>query len=375
MRLCFYPVCRCGGVCPLSKNGKSEYEVLLATNVRWGAPLATLISLLFVFIYAGGDYPRIMVFVNVVSSILNLAVVAVVFSGRMHWSLGHVLTFTTYNSMLGAAVYSGGIASSSLVWLVLVPLVSVLMMGRRGGVFWGIISMATGIAFYIWRVPLDRAALIPVTATDRLIDLLAALLAVTAAVWISETTRYRALRQLETTRSQLQRLATIDPLTQVYNRRYFDDHAIRILRASGEAAFLTFDIDHFKSVNDRYGHETGDRVLQIVCQRVLHHLREADILARFGGEEFVILLPDTDTETALAIAERLRREVCQEPFHIGDVDLRVTISIGIAPYMGSVQDRHALGRLLRRADQAMYCAKKNGRNRVELFSELEETPT
>ncbi len=354
----------------MAKGKVPQYETFFATNVYWGALLAGVASLVFVLIYALGDYPPVMALVNTLSFLLSVLVIVLTRLGHKHWSFAHILTFVTYNSMLGAAVWSGGLASSSVVWLLVIPLISMLMMSRRGVVAWVIISMVTAVAFYVWEASLKAASLIPVTSVDRLVDLLVALVVVLAAVWISETSRYKVLYQLEKARAQLQRLAEVDPLTQVYNRRYFADHAERVLSAPGKATFLTFDIDHFKQVNDEYGHATGDRVLQIVCQRVLHNLREGDILARFGGEEFVILLPNTSAEVGLQVAERMRREIAREPFLIDGARLDITISIGVTAHSGIARHSRALGELLREADEAMYRAKRNGRNRVEFFSRL-----
>ncbi len=359
-------------MCSLSDKKTFEYDTLLAINVRWGTFIAVVFSLLFVLIYTWGGYPHIMVIVNGVSLVLNLLVMALAFRGCTHRFLAHVITFTVYNSMMGAAVFSGGIASSSIVWLLVVPLVATLITGRRGGILWGAISVLTGIFFYLWAPILDAVALIPATNLDRAVDLLAALLTVIVAVWISETIRYKVLSQLETARAQLQHLATIDPLTQVYNRRYFSERAARVLSVPQESALLTFDIDYFKTVNDRYGHDVGDQVLQILSRRVLHNLRDGDILARFGGEEFVILLPNTSADVAFQVAERLRRAIAHQPFMVDEAQLRVTISIGITSCAGVIQNPQALGRVLQEADRAMYRAKQKGRNRVEFFSQVDE---
>ncbi len=356
----------------MPKDKKPEYDALLKRNVYWGAHLAVVASLVFVVMYIWGGYPPVMVFANAFSLLLSLGTLVTVRLGYFHKVLAHILTFITYNAMLGAAVYSGGLASSSIVWLLVVPLISVLMMNRRGVTFWAAVSMATLIAFYVWNVPLTETALIPITPVDRLIDSVVALIVITIAVWVSESSRHHVLHQLENARAQLQRLAEIDPLTEVYNRRYFANHARRLLQTPGDVTFLTFDIDHFKKVNDKYGHATGDRVLQIVCQRVLHNLRDGDILARFGGEEFVILLPNTDAEVGLHVAERLRRAVAREPFLVGEAQLHITISIGITSHSGAVQDVDSFGELLQEADKAMYRAKQNGRNRVEFFSKADE---
>ncbi|WP_443697722.1 GGDEF domain-containing protein [Pseudomonas sp.] len=161
----------------------------------------------------------------------------------------------------------------------------------------------------------------------------------------------------------LQRLAETDPLTALGNRR----GGRRILErihadANREECYslLIGDIDHFKQVNDTLGHETGDAVLTLLSRRLTSAIRKHDSALRWGGEEFLIVLPDTDINEAERLAERLRTKVAGEPFMIGQLQLNVTLSIGIATYR--VGDSTFENTLLR-GDQALYCAKLAGRNR------------
>lgn len=161
-------------------------------------------------------------------------------------------------------------------------------------------------------------------------------------------------------------LASTDALTGVFNRRYLDAHLDNMLQRALEQrkplSVLFCDIDHFKQLNDTYGHAAGDQVLIEFTQRMTRNLRSLDLVARIGGEEFVVVMPDTPPDRALRIAERLRHKVEQELFPVtGAEPLAVTISVGVTTSTG--QD-HAGGEVLRRADEAMYRAKKSGRNRV-----------
>jgi two-component system cell cycle response regulator len=128
-------------------------------------------------------------------------------------------------------------------------------------------------------------------------------------------------------------------------------------------ALLVLDIDHFKAVNDGHGHDAGDDVLREFALRMRKSIRGLDLACRYGGEEFVIVMPETDMEVAAAVAERLRRRIASEPFSIqqGAGSIEVTISIGIAT-LDSNSDNGAS--ILKRADQALYRAKRDGRNRV-----------
>lgn len=166
----------------------------------------------------------------------------------------------------------------------------------------------------------------------------------------------------------LHALAYHDPLTNAHNRRSFmealQQELQRVQRTGAPAGLLMLDIDHFKQVNDQWGHEVGDRVLQHLVALLQSHLRRIDVLGRLGGEEFAILLPATDLQGARELAERLRGVVEQSPVVMGVTDgpvLPYTISVGVACM---VPGRSSFQQWLRLADQAMYRAKTSGRNRV-----------
>jgi two-component system cell cycle response regulator len=162
-------------------------------------------------------------------------------------------------------------------------------------------------------------------------------------------------------------MALTDSLTGVFNRRYVSAHLPRLLERSWESqkpvAILMFDIDHFKTVNDTYGHGVGDEVLREVANRTNRNLRNFDLVARYGGEEFIVVMPDTDRDAAYAVAERLRRRVGEETFSVSDQvgEITVTISIGVAVVDGMGDTAEAI---LKRADDALYMAKRSGRNRT-----------
>jgi diguanylate cyclase (GGDEF)-like protein len=164
----------------------------------------------------------------------------------------------------------------------------------------------------------------------------------------------------------LERLATIDDMTGICNRRHFMAFAQAAwdrFRAGEPFSLLILDLDMFKSVNDRFGHDAGDAVIRHVADVCRGAKRGADVLARLGGEEFVLLLPDTRAAEAAAFAEELRRRVEAAPLAIENTILRITTSIGVA------EAEHGLARvsdLMKRADKALYEAKRSGRNRVRL---------
>jgi diguanylate cyclase (GGDEF)-like protein len=171
--------------------------------------------------------------------------------------------------------------------------------------------------------------------------------------------------QLEEARSRLERMASTDMLTQTYNRRAFD---ARLMEAFSHArsnrsplSVLMIDVDHFKSVNDRFGHAGGDMALFTVAERCRVALRHGDVLARYGGEEFAVMLPESSPERAVEVAERLRRAVAQAQVAQGTgQNFGVTVSVGVSAL--DAQDRTPED-LLRRADARLYQAKAAGRNR------------
>ena len=160
-------------------------------------------------------------------------------------------------------------------------------------------------------------------------------------------------------------LAAIDPLTGVYNRRQFETLAraelARAQRYFRPLSVLVVDVDFFKRVNDNFGHEIGDWVLKMVATTIKSAKRDSDIVARMGGEEFVVMLPETTIEAARGVAERIREMVHVSSLAIGDDKLTLTISIGVAE---ATIRNSGIESVLREADQALYQAKENGRNQV-----------
>jgi two-component system cell cycle response regulator len=175
---------------------------------------------------------------------------------------------------------------------------------------------------------------------------------------------------METTRAdnrRLEALAQTDPLTDALNRRALTERLNaeleRARRYDSMVTLLMIDLDHFKRINDTYGHLVGDDVLMALAALLQHEVRSVDLVARYGGEEFVIVLPETREEGAVAFAERIRERIEAHPFSMADgPTLQVTASIGVAtfpaPRVATVED------LFTRADQALYRAKAEGRNRV-----------
>ena len=161
---------------------------------------------------------------------------------------------------------------------------------------------------------------------------------------------------------ELRTMSVTDALTGIYNRRYFQqrlqDELQRVRRHAGTFSVVMLDIDHFKLINDRFGHAVGDHVLRAICERLCHRLRRSDVFCRLGGEEFMVLCPDTSGDHAHGLATQLWDALRGEPV---DGVGQVTASFGIASW----RDGEGGDELLLRADAGVYAAKMRGRDRVE----------
>jgi len=183
-------------------------------------------------------------------------------------------------------------------------------------------------------------------------------------------TQIKKKRYTERLRDNVQlsiEMAITDGLTGLFNRRYMETHLATLVEQAASRgkpiAVMVLDIDYFKAINDGHGHDAGDDVLREFSLRIRKSIRNIDLACRYGGEEFVLVMPETDMAVATMVAERLRRRIATEPFAIqqGARSLEVTISIGIAALTAPTDTAAAI---LKRADEALYRAKRDGRNRV-----------
>ncbi|MBX2807681.1 MAG: GGDEF domain-containing protein [Cellvibrionaceae bacterium] len=177
--------------------------------------------------------------------------------------------------------------------------------------------------------------------------------------------------EVDRLRAEVKRLADMvstDTLTGLYNYRYFSTVIERELercqRTTQPTVLIMADADHFKKVNDQWGHEVGNQALKLIAQAIGHNIRKLDIACRYGGEEFAIILPSTSIATAVQVSERIRAAVEATPLITDDNEtaITLTISLGISVYYGKVDD--SAHKLIARADSELYRAKQEGRNRV-----------
>ncbi len=231
----------------------------------------------------------------------------------------------------------------------------------------GSIALLCGLGL-IARTILSLTDLAPAAAIiDNPLQSATLLGAMVAQIWLASgfilMTHYR-------TTMALHRLSERDSLTGTLNRRSLHARATDVLLKAGElqlpVTLIMMDADHFKRINDEFGHQTGDAVLCHMVSRIRQHLRTNALLGRFGGEEFVLILPALDTQSASQVAERIRVGLCSQPWHCADTPVNLSISLGVAC---SDQHGYNFDTLLGAADGALYQAKALGRNRVELASD------
>jgi two-component system cell cycle response regulator len=172
---------------------------------------------------------------------------------------------------------------------------------------------------------------------------------------------------------ELHKLATLDPMLQIYNKKFFLEYLEQKYYYSQlsqtKFSLVLFDADHFKRINDTYGHQAGDRVLQHIAATVKANLRASDIFSRYGGEEFSIVLPESDAGQARITAEKLRRVIESTGIRHHKTDINITISLGVASFRPGESAIRSCRELIEHADSALYQAKEMGRNRVVVYQD------
>jgi diguanylate cyclase (GGDEF)-like protein len=240
------------------------------------------------------------------------------------------------------------------VWILVIPVLSHLLLGRWFGLIISLIFMSLGFFLFTLRFHVNDTVF-------NLFGICNVILAGSTALILShiyEVSRTRA-------HQKLLHLATTDNLTSLANRTRFLDvferernHAVR---NNSDLSLLLLDLDHFKHVNDNHGHDVGDEVLKYVSAKISHRLRKTDLACRLGGEEFGVLLPGANLDSAISIAEMIRKNISDAPYARGDTMISLSISIGVAEHGLDGRD---LEKLYAVADGHLYRAKTSGRNSI-----------
>jgi diguanylate cyclase (GGDEF)-like protein len=257
---------------------------------------------------------------------------------------------------------TGGNQQTGPLWMFVLPALSFYILGLfRGAVFLGILLC---LIFYILFVP-DNGLLMTEYSSSFLGRFVAALCSLSIMAFVYEYSREDGRRELLALSRKLDRLSRKDELTGLANRRDMFErlrHELQRLERSGSIfSVLLADIDNFKKVNDTYGHECGDCCLKEIARIFCDNTQKRDSVARWGGEEFLVFLPETTGEQAAKTAERLRCAVLAHPFSYEENTISLTTSVGVAEYIPG----QSLNQLINVADKRLYHAKNNGRNRVE----------
>lgn len=273
-----------------------------------------------------------------------------------------LIIFILAGMTAGAAATNGVHARAAIAFAVPVLIPVLVYFAVLGTVVGGAMAMLVAV-FFAMMVKVAR------TAETSLTDMVAlkeekSILAATMQETVCELTESQT--KLEESAEELHRLATTDSLTGAMNRRHFFEQTkkevYRAERYDRAVALAAFDIDHFKRINDTYGHAAGDECLIKFVDMINDNIRESDIFARFGGEEFVLVLPETEISDALQLCERLRMSVAELVVNHADSDITFTVSVGVTGIEPGELD---FDRPLARADAALYAAKRDGRNAVQ----------
>ena len=267
--------------------------------------------------------------------------------------LVHVYTVMVFCFLLYIIVMPGA-SATAFVWAYLAPVLCYLLLGRVGGGFLSVPFGLAAIAIYLYKYD------VPLQATS-LIDLGNAVICgvlIILFMHIYEGRRTQAYQEL-------QRIARTDALTGVANRGSFEQSLIQSIleaeRSMNPLVLVILDIDHFKAVNDRWGHDAGDKALQHICSIIGERLRITDTLGRLGGEEFSLLLRNTDRIGAEPLVESLRSQICKTPLHYGKQIIELSATFGLAEWP---LDGRTMDELYRCVDKRLYSGKGRGRNQV-----------
>lgn len=270
--------------------------------------------------------------------------------------------------------YFGGLKSPITLWLLCCPVAAMFLGGRKAAISWFMIVTSMMLAFYAldmrgWQYPVassENGSLLWLLSDVGLMAM------IVFYVYLYEITKNRGFVNLQQALEQIGELAKRDELTGAYNRRHvlalIDEQRELTKRASDTFCIALLDLDYFKRINDTYGHVIGDSVLRTFSTIVNHQLRGTDTFGRYGGEEFLVLMPATRLVDAMLVAERIRNAVESASLNHVAPNLHMTVSIGVTQYHAD----QGLTDLINCADTALYTAKKHGRNQVCASNEAVE---
>lgn len=277
------------------------------------------------------------------------------------------LTLYTLFLLMFYLVYTGGVENTGPLWIFIVAPVSLFLRGFKRGLFdLAIFGLSISIIMF---TPTDLISH-TIYSTEFKLRLIYSFLTVTFLSALYEYSRERAYKELLILSSEYQQLAHLDPLTQLSNRRdalrVLERERIRSIRNNEPVSIILCDVDHFKQVNDRYGHNAGDAVLKDLASIFSQKIREQDYVARWGGEEFLFILPQTSASNAQVIAHKIKDEVANSSINFEMHNIKFTVSMGIE----QVGDNQTTDEIINRADKYLFQAKNAGRNQIFPYADL-----
>jgi diguanylate cyclase (GGDEF)-like protein len=277
------------------------------------------------------------------------------------------LTCTLFLLLLGLSYRLGGISAPTVMWLAICPLISMTAGGVKPGLAWSALAFTAIVGIFIADM---NGTVPPITVTNIralwLLSICGFFASVATAIYFFEVACSNAIAELDIALLTINHIATKDDLTGILNRReslrLAEMELARAQRQNLPFALCLIDLDHFKQINDTYGHPIGDQVLQAVATKIQGEIRPFDILGRYGGEEFLLVLVGADAVSSQDLMERIRMAIAGLALPALDGRKQVTISAGIAQF----EKGTTVAALVAKADTTLYQAKRDGRNRVVL---------
>ncbi|MCU4676097.1 GGDEF domain-containing protein [Catenovulum sp. 2E275] len=337
-----------------------------------GLELKRKIFILNLFSFVGFSITATLGFSSFIQQ--NFILAFCLLAAALSFFLGHYILKTTHNykvpsrgllfalsALMLYLVYSGGVENTGPLWIYILPPVALFLGGLLSGLIGIFIFILCCTFLMFFQDGILLATNYSLTFKLRLVY---SFLTVTFLSYCYEYSRKLSYQSIHELSDKFEKLAKYDPLTSLSNRRdmleKIQTEVSRLSRSHNPACLLLCDIDHFKLINDTHGHEAGDNVLRELSKQFKSMIRQQDIVARWGGEEFLFLLPDTSLSNAQIAAENIRYKIENSTFNTGEKNISITLSIGVSNLSehSSIKDSIAI------ADQYLYLAKQNGRNRV-----------
>lgn len=353
-----------------------KLEMPQTTNYRFSMVMRkfSLISLVCILFYGG-----LFAILSVWQMVLVSGVCAIIWAGILLINRKGYPQAAFLMGTLNSAIFSllstwllGWDSGFYLLALLIIPIIfhnSQLNKWLKGLLAFAILAVILGLFILSWRQAsywiLDGGLLIVFSIINLLITMV--VLALTGHFF--ETIASDAEKALIQTNKKLTSLATTDPVTNLVNRRIIlsriEQEKNRMERGSKPFVLIMIDIDNFKQINDEYGHSGGDYVLVTLAELISLTLRKQDEVARWGGDEFLIMLPETDVEGGQIVAEKIRTKIVSTPFTYRELEIPVTVTLGVGPCDSGA----GVGSCIRKADQALYIGKQAGKNRVGVLQD------